>query len=111
MPKPNHIESDPLEAFDIPEESRLPLDEGIKPYVLILRSEGVETFESCEGGLDHAYSEPTIGFNGDTSAGWKALAFAMERGLPVTRLRYVWSMRDGLPDGPYWEMVFKHKAN
>ena len=103
--------TDQLDAFDIPAGSGLPLDEGIKPYVLILRSKGVETFESCEGGEGHAMPEPTIYFHGDTSTGWKALAFAMERGLPVRSLRYAWSMTDGLPDGPYWEMVFRYKAS
>ena len=86
------------------------LDAGIKPYVSILRECGIETFESCEGGDGHALFEPTICFHGDTSVGWKALAAAMQRGLPVLKLSYVWTMRDYLPDGPYWEMTFKQKA-
>ena len=86
------------------------LDPGIKPYVEILRSYGVETFESCQGGEGHVFPEPTIRFHGDTSDGWKALGAAMQRGLPVFTLRYAWDMHDGLPDGPYWEMVFKQPA-
>ena len=86
-------------------------DEGIRRYVLILRSEGIETFESCQGGAGHAMPEPTICFHGDTSEGWKALAVAMQRGLPVLKLSYVWAMRDYLPDGPYWEMTFKHQSS
>ena len=102
---------DELEFFDIEEGSGLPLDEGIRRYVLILRSGGIETFESCQGGEGHAMPEPTIRFHGDTSDGWKALAVAMQRGLPVFKLSYVWTMIDSLPDGPCWEMTFKHPSS
>ena len=87
------------------------IDAGIKPYVAILLDFGIETFESCQGGNGHAFPDPTIRFHGDTSEGWKALAAAMQRGLPVSDLRYCWAMRDGLPDGPYWEIVFKRPAS
>lgn len=36
------------------------LDPGVAGYVRILRDAGVETFESCEGGLGHALPEPTV---------------------------------------------------
>jgi hypothetical protein len=36
------------------------LDDGIKLYVATLRSAGIETFESCEGGPGHCYAEPTV---------------------------------------------------
>ncbi|WP_265516416.1 hypothetical protein [Nitratireductor luteus] len=59
------------------------LDAKIAPYVEVLRSAGIETFESCEGGDGHAYPEPTIRFYGDRSEGYRALAVAMQNGLPV----------------------------
>ena len=39
----------------------MPLDKGIEPYVLALRSGGIETFESCEGGDGHVFPETTAG--------------------------------------------------
>ena len=30
-----------------------------------LRSEGIKTFESCDGGDGHAYTEPTVRFAGE----------------------------------------------
>jgi hypothetical protein len=53
-----------------------PLDEGIKHSVEVLHRAGVETFESCQGGSGHAYTEPTIRFHGERDAGFKALAIA-----------------------------------
>lgn len=84
----------------------LPLDPGIRSYVLALRAGGVETFESCEGGPGHAFPEPTIRFHGDRSEGFKAFAVAMGRGLPVYKLRLAYSVDDGLLNGPWWEMTF-----
>ena len=46
-----------------------PLDPKIEQAVLVLRSAGVETFESCEGGEGHAYTEPTIRFHGGQADG------------------------------------------
>ena len=42
----------------------LALDEGIREAVAVLVANGVETFESCEGGPGHAFPEPTIRFEG-----------------------------------------------
>ena len=36
------------------------LDPKIRRIVQILRENGIETYESCEGGDDHAYTEPTV---------------------------------------------------
>jgi len=82
-----------------------PLDPGIADAVQTLAACGVETFESCEGGEGHAYPEPTIRFHGHRSEGFKALAVAIERGLPVHTLRRIWTIDDGEPTGPYWELV------
>jgi hypothetical protein len=49
-----------------------PLDEGIAPMVAALAEAGIETFESCEGGLDHAYPEPTVRFHGGRAEGFRA---------------------------------------
>ena len=84
----------------------MPLDAGIRRYVLVLRSGGVETFESCEGGEGHAFPEPTIRFAGDTAAGFKAFGVAKDFGLPVYKLRLSYSIQDGMLIGPWWEMVF-----
>src|SRR5919108_5397280 len=92
-------------------ESDFPtLDPGIRDAVRILREAGVETFESCEGGVGHAYAEPTVRFHGIRAAGWRALCIAQEYGLPVAALRRTWPILDGEPVGPYWEIVFREKC-
>ena len=84
----------------------MPLDAGIRAYVLALRSGGIETFESCEGCDGHAFTEPTIRFHGGVSEGVKAFAVAKERGLPVFKVRLSYTVNDGILTGPWWEMVF-----
>ena len=83
-----------------------PLDPGIQAAVEALISAGIETFESCEGGLGHAYPEPTVRFHGGRPEGLKALAAAMAAGLPVAALRRVWPILDDEPTGPWWELTF-----
>lgn len=83
-----------------------PLDPGIYDAVVALQDSGVETFESCEGGPGHAYPEPTVRFHGDKAAGLRALAIALEKGLPVSELRRTWPVIEGEPTGPYWELTF-----
>ena len=86
------------------------MDKGIRPYVEILRTNGVETYESCEGGEGHSYPEPAVRFYGTRAAGFLALAVAIEHALPVSTLRRIWSIQDGEPVGPDWELVFFRKA-
>ena len=81
------------------------LDEGICEAVAILVANGVETYESCEGGPGHAFPKPTIRFEGQTSEGFRVLSIALENGLPVADLRRVWSVMDGIPHGPWWELT------
>jgi hypothetical protein len=88
------------------EEFCPPLDPGIARAVRALRAGGVETFESCEGGEGHAYPEPTVRFHGEHPEGFRALSVAMQAGLRVTSLRRTWTVQDGEPHGPYWEMTF-----
>lgn len=84
----------------------LELDVGIRRAVLILRRAGIETFESCQGGSGHAFTEPTVKFSGGAWAGYKAFAVAMEHGLPVARVQMVWHEVDKQLHGPWWELVF-----
>ncbi len=83
-----------------------PLDDGIREIVSTLVSNGVETFESCEGGRGHSFPEPTVRFEGSASEGLRALSVALENGLPVARLRRTWGIIDGAIHGPWWEMTF-----
>lgn len=88
------------------EEFSPPLDAGIAPAVLVLRAGGIETFESCEGGKKHSFPEPAVRFHGGIGEGFRALGIALTHALPVSELRRAWSIDDGVPDGPYWELVF-----
>lgn len=84
----------------------LPLDVQIAPAVRVLANAGIETFESCSGEAGHAFREPTIRFHGDNTDGFRALAVALQHGLPVMALRRYWSIQQGEPHGPHWEMTF-----
>jgi hypothetical protein len=83
-----------------------PLDAGIRDIVLTLIANGVETFESCEGGSGHSFPEPTVRFEGSSSEGLRAMAVALENRLPVSELRRAWGIIDGAIHGPWWVMTF-----
>ena len=88
-----------------------PLDRGIEKAVRQLQSQGIETFESCEGGPGHAYPEPTVRFHGSIAAGWHAIGVCLDHGLPIMSLRRVWDILDrNLPTGPYWEITFRERV-
>lgn len=93
-----------MSDYDSRQDSQL--DAGITRHVEVLRSAGIETFESCQGGTGHAYHEPTVRFHGERSEGFRALAAAMQSGLAVSELRRVWPINDGEPTGPWWEITF-----
>ena len=78
-----------------------PPDPGIYEAVEILQGAGVETYESCQGGVGHSYSEPTVAFHGERYEGFRALSVAMQARLPVTELRRVWrrSASENWPTG------------
>lgn len=97
------------DEFDPVPPGELKLDGGIRRFVLILRSAGVETFESCEGGSGHSMPEPTIRFHGNAWEGFRAYAAARTHALPVYALRRVYDVNDGELQGPYWEIVFRCK--
>lgn len=86
-----------------------PLDPGIRDYVEILMAGGIETFESCQGGEGHCMPEPTVKFHGGRGEGFRALAVALAHDLPVLDLRRYWSIIDGEPTGPYWELTFRQR--
>jgi len=84
---------------------------GIRRFVEVLNEGGIDTYESCQGGEGHCFPEPTIRFHGDESEGFRALAVAIQRALPVYQLRRSWTVsRDG-PNGPYWELTFSRRAD
>lgn len=91
-------------------ELEFAVDIGIKREVVLLRAGGVETFESCEGGPGHAFPEPTVRFHGDKAEGMRALSVALANGLRVFELRRYYTIIDGEPVGPHWEMVFLSTA-
>ena len=69
-----------------------PLDPGIEYAVRVLNEGGVDTFESCQGGIGHAYTEPTIRFHGDKAEGYKALTIALQNKLPIAAMRRTWPL-------------------
>lgn len=92
----------PARADEIPG-----LDPGIARFVAVLAGNGIETYESCQGGPGHAFAEPTVRFHGGQAEGFRAFAVAANHGLPVLEIRRFWSIVDGEPTGPHWEMTFR----
>ena len=84
----------------------LPLDRWIGYAVKVLRDAGIETYESCQGGKGHAFTDPTVRFHGGPAEGFRAFAAAVECGLPVYAIRRFWAVSDGELTGPHWEIVF-----
>jgi hypothetical protein len=95
-----------------PKTASVGLDPGIRKAVEILQASGIETFESCEGGDGHAFTEPTVRFHGTPQAGWHALGICLSHGLPILCLRRVWYVLDSNePTGPKWEIVFRERLS
>lgn len=92
-----------LEKFSFPSDSVL--DPGIAPMVELLRIHGIETFESCQGGQGHAFSEPIIRFHGDLWQGYKVVTILMQHGFSLVSLRRYWTILYGELVGPKWEVV------
>jgi len=88
-----------------------PVDPGIVRAVRILWAAGVEAFESCRGGEGHGLPEPVVMFHGGREAGWRAVAAAQEMDLPLLALRRYWTIIDGEPTGPSWQVVFRPMAD
>lgn len=92
-------------------DPRFGLDLGIRHFVLILRSQGIETCQSCQGGPGHSFLEPTIEFYGEQAEGPRAVAATITYGLPVANLRREWSVRNGEIHGPIWSITFSLRAD
>jgi hypothetical protein len=86
------------------------LDWGIAGYVRTLWENGVETYQSCQGGDGHSFPEPTIQFTGSSAAGYRAFQIAKDHALPVQSIRRAWQIIDGDMVGPEWEMTFRHQC-
>ena len=99
MPLPNFEEQDG--PVSDPE-----LDSGIAPVVHILRQNGVETCQSCQGGPGHSSPEPYVDFRGGVGAGPLAVGVALLYGMPVKELRRVWHVHEHELDGPVWRLTF-----
>src|SRR5437870_2124213 len=82
----------------------IPLDRWISYAVKVLREARIETYESCDGGPGHSFPEPTVRFYGGPAEGHRALAMALQHGLPAFSIRRFWSVLEGEPHGPHWEM-------
>jgi len=91
-------------------ELDMPLDAGIERAVHALRAAGIETYESCEGGPGHVFPEPTVRFTGQPAEGYRAVAVALELGLPIYALKRVWTVDAGELTGPVWELVFRTRV-
>lgn len=82
------------------------LDPGILPIVKIFYEEGIETYESCQGGKGHAFPYATARFHGDISEGFRALSVALTYNLRPKTLCRIYSILDKECVGPHWEMTF-----
>jgi len=88
----------------------IPLDPGIERAVLFLRNKGIETFESCEGGKGHAYTEPTVRFHGQYDDLLKAAGLLIYYGFPLDSVRRYYSVLWNELVGPYNEVTFYKKV-
>lgn len=101
-----HLTDSSLPQYARALDQDCPLDHWISYAVKVLRDAGLETYESCQGGDGHSYAEPAIRFHGTDADGFRALAVTTTFGLPVRALHRSWSINNGYPTGPYWELTF-----
>lgn len=94
-----------MSNFDYQPEEDSGLDPGIKSVVSFLNESGVETYESCEGGVGHAYLVPTIRFHGDKTEGYRVVSLLMQHDYMVSEVRRLWQVLDGELHGPFWEIT------
>ena len=87
------------------------LDPGIKNIVKLLNDNEIKTFESCEGGNGHAFSEPTVRFHGGVWEGFRVYALVVYHGFKVFDLRRYWTVCDGELTGPEWEITIVPKSS
>jgi len=82
----------------------LNLDDGIALAVRVLMENGVETFESCQGGSGHCFQYPTIRFFGDKTEGYKAFDVLAKKGFRVISLQRAWPIENNEIGAPYWQL-------
>ena len=99
------------------------LDKGIREAVEILNRHGFETFESCEGGKGHCYSEPTIRFFGNEFDLIRAFELCKLYKMNIYEAKRVYRKTDVYSEGdkgepiglswdkPFNEMVFIKNKN
>jgi hypothetical protein len=103
--------SKPKEMYSLHDQANMQthdyshMDAGIRDAVKTLIENGIETFQSCQGGVGHCYPVPTIEFGGGYEAGFRAFAIATTFGLKIVELRRVWSVQRGELVGPHWAMT------
>lgn len=84
-----------------------PLDVGIIRIVRILKEEGIETQQSCEGGEGHSYDWPSVDVSGQP---WRALDLCNTYGLPVHQISELHRIEQGNPVEHFWRLEFSpHK--
>lgn len=96
-------------SVDEERELLLELDSGIRRIVQILRENGVETWQSCEGGMGHPVLLPTVWFNGMWHEGYRAYSIALRHKMPVFELSRTHQVLDGELGEPTWCMTFMFK--
>ena len=104
--KSDVIESSTLPNFQAQDGEIEGIDPDIEPLVTILRQNGVETCQSCQGGPGHSSDKPYVDFSGGDGAGYLAVGVALTYGMPVTRLQRTWSVLEKVLKGPVWRMTF-----
>lgn len=70
------------------------IDKGIRPAVAILNNHGFTTFESCEGGNGHCFTEPTVRFYGSEFDLLRAYDICRSYGLNVYEAKRVFIKED-----------------
>lgn len=80
-----------------------PIDELIKPAVDILRENGFDTIESCQGGEGHACLEPMVRFNGTEFDLIRAMEVCYVYGLCVSEGRRIFGKLQDVYQNDDWE--------
>ena len=86
------------------------VDPGIAPVVRLLRQNGVETCQSCQGGPGHSSREPYVEFLGGAGAGPLAVGVALTYGIPVSELQKSWYVFEHILDGPIWRLTLTRRG-
>jgi hypothetical protein len=93
------------------------VDELILPAVKVLNEHGFKTFESCQGGEGHCFSEPTVRFFGSEWDLIKAFEICQAYNMVAFQARRVYLKEDiydnhgvgelnGMPRGRGWGIPF-----